>query len=426
MKNQERLSQPIKLWFFSPFFYPETISTGKYNTILSQALAERGVEVNVVASHPFYPNWKPARSNLGLAHTTVYRGGAWVRYPKSVLLRRLVLECWFCFHAIYRTWRDRQDLMTVIGIFPPSLFFLFIGMMIPRSAKKIGIVHDLQGRLGLTGPGVGQRILYQMVKAVEKNVFRSCDKLIFLSHSMAERASEEYGLKLEKVAVNYPFVTVNGENKDESNLAGLFVEGARHVVYSGALGKKQNSYRLYEFFRESALEFPDVHFHLFSGGPTFEELKKAHDSNSCGRIHFHDLVPESDLEELYARSTLQLIPQSDVSSSACLPSKLPNILACGCPVLAICEAGSELAGIVEQIKSSVVAHSWDTEVLLPKLRNALEMANSQSRESRRENAKNLLLDLFSLNALVDCILGQRREEAERCPVTAAAAPEASS
>ncbi|MGB8475721.1 MAG: hypothetical protein WCE61_16705, partial [Candidatus Acidiferrum sp.] len=61
MKNQERLSIPIKLWLFSPFFYPETISTGKYNTILSRALAERGVEVNVVTSHPFYPNWKPAR-----------------------------------------------------------------------------------------------------------------------------------------------------------------------------------------------------------------------------------------------------------------------------------------------------------------------------------------------------------------------------
>ena len=383
------------------------------------------MEVNVVASHPFYPNWKPARSNLTLAHMTVYRGGAWVRYPKSALLRRLVLELWFCFHAIYRTWISREDLMTAIGIFPPSLFFLFIGIMLPRSAKKIGIVHDLQGRLGLTGPGFGQRTLYKMVRVVEKNVFRSCDKLIFLSHSMAERASEEYGLELEKVAVNYPFVTVNGDSKDGTNLAGLFVEGAKHVVYSGALGKKQNSYRLYEFFRESAQELPDVHFHLFSGGPIFEELKMAHVPNSCGQIHFHDLVPESDLEELYARSTLQLIPQSEVSSSACLPSKLPNILACGCPVLAICEADSELARILQQTQSSVVAYSWAPEALLPKLRDALEMASSQTRENRRENAKNLLLNLFSLDALVDGILGPRQDEAERCRVTAAAAPEAS-
>lgn len=404
--------KPSKLLVFSPFFYPEVISTGKYNSILARALAERGVPIEVVTSHPFYPAWRPVRWSGEFDSFSVHRGGAWVRYPSSILLRRLVLELWFSYHAVCRAWVGREDLMTAVGVFPPSLFFVLLKILLPRSAKKIGIVHDLQGILGLSGSGFGQRLLYQVVRAVEKSAFRSCDKLIFLSHSMAKTAVKEYGLDAEKVMVCYPFVTVSGNRKEGANLVGLFPPEARHVVYSGALGKKQNSFRLYEFFRDCAPELPDVHFHFFSGGPIFEELKNAHNAAAVGRIHFHDLVKDVDLEELYARSTLQLIPQSEVGSNACLPSKLPNILAAGCAVLAICEQGSELAKIIEQSGTGIVAYSWERNALSAKLKEGLNMAKLRSHEQRRVHVRTLLSSDFSLEALVGAVLGEREGESK--------------
>jgi|HubBroStandDraft_6_1064221.scaffolds.fasta_scaffold01251_6 colanic acid biosynthesis glycosyl transferase WcaI len=415
-RRQKKGPKLCKLWVFSPFFYPEVISTGKYNSILVRSLAGRGASIEVVTSHPFYPAWRPVRCYGEFENFSVHRGGAWVRYPRSILLRRLILELWFSFHATYRAWVGREDLRTVVGVFPPSLFFVFMRFLLPPSAKKIGIVHDLQGILGLSGSGFGKRLLYRMVRAVEKKAFRSCDKLIFLSHSMAKTAAEEYGLDADKVIVRYPFATVSGSGRAGCNLAGLFPEDARHVVYSGALGKKQNSFLLYEFFRDCAPELPDVHFHLFSGGPMFEELKNAHNADPMERIHFHNLVNEVDLEELYARSTLQLIPQSEVSSNACLPSKLPNILATGCAVLAICERESELAQILQQTGTGIVAYSWEPSVLLGKLKEALNMAKLRSREQRRADVKNLLLNAFSLDALVGAVLCEKEDGTKLAPM----------
>jgi colanic acid biosynthesis glycosyl transferase WcaI len=409
IKSQKEGPKLCKLWVFSPFFYPEMISTGKYNSILVQALAERGAAIEVVTSHPFYPAWRPVRWYGEFEDSSVHRGGAWVRYPRSILLRRLILELWFSFYATYRAWVGREDLTTVVGVFPPSLFFVFMRLLLPLSARKIGIVHDLQGILGLSGSGFGKRLLYRIVRAVEKNAFRSCDKLIFLSHSMAKTAAEEYGLHTGKIAVCYPFATVSGSGRAGANLADLFPADARHVVYSGALGKKQNSFLLYKFFRDCAPKLPDVHFHLFSGGPMFEELKKLHNADPLERIHFHNLVNDVDLEELYARSTLQIIPQSEVGSNACLPSKLPNILATGCAVLAICERESELAQIIQQAGTGIVAYSWEPSVLSRKLKEALNMAKLRSREQRRADVKNLLLNEFSLDALVCAVLCERED-----------------
>ena len=173
------------LLLLSPFFYPDAISTGKYNSVLVQALVDCGVTVTVVCSHPFYPAWRPVRSADRLESVAIHRGGAWLRYPRSMILRRMVLEAWFALHAGWTTWRLRDGCSTAVAVFPPTLFFLIVIGLLPASAKKVGIVHDLQGVLGLSGGGWLKRALYRAVHAVEKRAFRSCDTLIVLSQSMA-------------------------------------------------------------------------------------------------------------------------------------------------------------------------------------------------------------------------------------------------
>jgi colanic acid biosynthesis glycosyl transferase WcaI len=396
----------VHLLLLSPFFYPDAISTGKYNSVLVQGLVNRGVDVTVVCSHPFYPAWKPVRSADRLENVAIHRGGAGVRYPRSMILRRLVLEAWFAWHAGWTTWRLRDGCSTAVAVFPPTLFFLIVMGLLPASARKIGIVHDLQGVLGLSGGGWLKRALYRAVHAVEKRAFRSCDTLIVLSQSMAARIVDEYKLPSHRVVVRYPFVTVKSAIRFGTKLAGQFPEGFQHVVYSGALGMKQNPYGLFDFFRAAVSEFPGVHFHLFSDGPIFEELRKRHLAQPVDRISFNGLVSEADLEELYARSDVQLIPQLEHTSEACLPSKLPNILAMGCAVLAICPTETELAQILQQTGCGVAAESWDLDVLMQKLSQVLDQDKSQSRQQRQALAAPLLKTEFSLEPLIDAVLSR--------------------
>jgi colanic acid biosynthesis glycosyl transferase WcaI len=391
--------------FLSPFFHPEVISTGKYNTLLVQALVQRGHEVNVVASHPIYPTWKPHRSSHLLEGVTVHRGGAWVRYAKSIAPRRLTLELWFAWHSICKAWVLRKDVSLVIAVFPPSLFFVLVHLLLPRNVVRIGIVHDLQGLLGLSRPGLLTRLLYRLVHTVEKCAFSWCDKLILLSRSMARTAIQEFGLDSRKVAVCYPFVTLKDEVLGEPKLAHMFPEGFPHVVYSGALGKKQNSIGLLEFFRVAARERPDAQFHFVSDGPAFEELRRLHAARPVDRIHFHNLVAEADLQELYTRSTVQVIPLLDLGSNACLPSKLPNVLATGCAVLAICQKGSELDQLVTETGAGIAVRSWEPEALVDALRGVLRQADRQHRRERQALVGKLLNTEFSLDLLIQTICG---------------------
>jgi hypothetical protein len=124
------------------------------------------------------------------------------------------------------------------------------------------------------------------------------------------------------------------------------------------------------------------------------------------RISFNGLVSEADLEELYARSDVQLVPQLEHTSEACLPSKLPNILAMGCAVLAICPPETELSNILQQTACGVTADSWDLDGLMQKLRQVLDQAKSQSRQQRQALAAPLLETEFSLGPLIDTVLGQ--------------------
>ena len=64
-----------KAIFLSPFFYPEMISTGRYNTRLVMTMIARGVEVDVVTSYPMYPDWRPKYTQAIIDGAKIYRGG---------------------------------------------------------------------------------------------------------------------------------------------------------------------------------------------------------------------------------------------------------------------------------------------------------------------------------------------------------------
>ena len=388
----------------SPFFYPEVISTGKYNFALTQALHDAGASVQVVCFHPSYPSWKPSLCFEQLPDVPARRGGRWVRYPRHPLLRRLILELSFAWHAAVSVFRLRHEVDMAVLVFPPSLAALLTDALFPPSVRRIGIVHDLQGMLGLNDGTPMQRVLRRIVHAVEKRAFRSCDRLILLSQDMSAAAKTEFQLDQAKLQVCYPFVTIRNVAHIGSRLAHLFRPSAHHVVYSGALGEKQNSYELAGLFQKAAAALPEVHFHIFSGGPVYNALTAQNSQRSIANLHFHDLVKDSDLAELYSRSTVQVIPLLDLASYACLPSKLPNILAAGCPVLAICNQQSELARLLQLTSSAVVTPSWNPSQFIESVRQALTVAHSSTHELRKSQAQPLLSSYFNLGTLVSAVL----------------------
>jgi colanic acid biosynthesis glycosyl transferase WcaI len=389
----------------SPFFFPEQISTGKYNTALVQALYKRGCEVTVLCSHPLYPQWKPRLAERELSGIRTVRGGSWMRYPTSATLRRLMLEAWFALHVLRHVLRFRGRVDVVVVVFPPSSFFAFATRLLGKRPRRVGIVHDLQGVHAVaSSQSVLAKALRWAIGIVECHAFAACDKLVVLSKAMAAEIVRNGYAAANNVKVCYPFTTIDRNKPLGKALIEVLPCGPLHVVYAGALGRKQHPLGLLSVMAGAAHRMPEARFHIFSEGPYFEDLRKRPGSGSVRNLHFHPLVSEDALEELYVRSDIHIIPQASGTESASMPSKLPNIVISGRPVLVICDEDSELAEIVGQYDLGVVAPMWDPEMIAKRLdhfvRNELAAWKSRADSRLRREA----VGSFSLDKLINEVL----------------------
>ncbi len=400
----------MKVLLLSPFFFPEQISTGKYNTYLAEALVAAGHDVTVFASHPIYPNWVAEISNATLPGVNIIRGGGWINYPRSAMLRRAILEIWYAGFALtnYFKLQSRPDI--VIPIFPPSLFFMLLDWLMPRSVCRVGIVHDLQGVYATRMSGRISRLINGAIHYVEKKCFSACSRLIFSSASMANRAIIEYQLNTEICTVCYPFVAIQSAVQDGVALANVLLPDTFNVVYSGALGEKQNPDSLFAFMNEIAGAQSNVTCHIFSAGPLFERLRLDNRGSAKCKVQFHDLVPAEHLTELYARSDVQIIPQAFDTSEGSLPSKLPNLLAAGVPVFAICEPGSELGILVTEASAGEVAYTWDVAELAGLFESYRPTLVAESKSDRRIRLQAFVKSKFSIDSLIENVLVATRNK----------------
>lgn len=385
----------------SPFFYPELISTGKYNTLLARGLKEAGAEVAVACSHPLYPEWRPVLTGAEMPGVATLRGGGRIRYPRHPILRRAVLEVWYFFHACISVFPLRSRIDAVVAVFPPNLFFLGVSALLNRRVRRIGVVHDLQGVHAQSHRSFLARAIQRVIMAVERATFNACDTVLVLSEAMASQVTGIYGLERSKVRICYPFVNLPAASTVGGRLLPVFPQGKVHVVYSGAIGDKQNPTGLTAIIEKVTADLPDVHVHIFSEGPFFAQMKARLESRQIRNLSFHGFVPEEDLCELYERSDVQLVPQAPGTEHGSMPSKLPNILYSGKAILAICDGQSELAQIVNRFEAGVCVDSWEPGTVSAALSQLLE-AGTETVAAARDRSQ--VRKLFSIDAVVAAIL----------------------
>ena len=400
LNNISDPSKVRKILFLSPFFYPEQISTGKYNSFLVDKLLSNTFEVDVVALYPFYPDWVVTKIVEPFRNANIFRFGAHVSFPKSQVIRRIVLELMYSYYVIKFLLKTKKKYDIVMPVFPPVLFMMFAFLFL-KWGSIVGIVHDVQGIMANTEKKFSRRFSASIMGFVEKLVYRKCNKLVCLSHSMKDAVIQKYGVMEEQCEVFYPFVSAsNAINAEKiSGLREIFDVGIKHIVYSGALGEKQQPFELYEFFLKLSSASENVKCHIFSRGPIFNELLNR-SRESKGGVYFHDLVSEKDLDSLFYNSTVQVIPQSPGTGAGAFPSKLPNLLAHGVPVFAICDKGSELDIVLGKVSSAKATYSWDVGDMEMAMYDFLERIDGLTHEEMYLENKSAILKEFDVDRFI--------------------------
>jgi hypothetical protein len=381
----------------SPFFFPELISTGKFNADMIIALRDQGHHVKVLCFHPFYPKWKTEISEEKLVDIEIIRGGKNNIYTQKNILRRLFLELSFAFFIFRKIFKHQKNIDIIIPVFPPSFAFYVVLPFLREGIEKVGIIHDLQEVYSKNKKGILYKWISKIIHHIEKKGFKACNKVIFLSEEMKNVAQVSYQLNVSKLNVQYPFATINtNKNEKQNALEEVLPESTKHVVYSGALGEKQNPIELYNVFNYCSEKLPELRFHVFSQGSRFEELKR---NNENKKIKFHDLVAKENIEELYQRSFIQFIPQSPGTSKGSLPSKLPNLLASKCNIICITDSGSDIDILFKKHQLKKAITTWNNVLILNSIE---EFLHEKTLDYTKQNE--ISDKLFNINSMINSIL----------------------
>jgi len=110
------------------------------------------------------------------------------------------------------------------------------------------------------------------------------------------------------------------------------------------------------------------------------------------------LVKKEDIQELYSRSSIQIVPQLPNTSNGSLPSKIPNILVSGTKVLVITDKNSELELLFKKYNLQKVITSWDKRVIELSIRELLDQKIDLNTQ------KTIAQKLFNINSLIGKVI----------------------
>lgn len=374
--------QYVKITVWGINYDPEPTGIGPFSTDLCVFLAERGHEVTMISTFPYYPWWKKPADARGKLHqrselkgVVVHRCWHWVPAKPSTL-KRLIHEMSFLFTSTVAALCLRKpDVFVVIS--PP--LFLGIGAFIAsRLLRRPFVFHvqDLQPDaalgLGMIKPGPSVQALF----VLEKWSYRAASLVSGISQGMLDAYARK-GVPAEKI-VMFPNWIPDGSAANAGRNKGASFRAANAialdtplVAYSGNVGMKQGLEVVVEAgalaqkrSREKAAATRLIHWAICGEGAAKPALEARIKSEAVPGVGLYPLQPDDLYHALLGEADLCLITQQRGSGQFFFPSKLLSILQYGRPVLAVADESSELARAVHQGQFGKVVPPGDAETLL--------------------------------------------------------------
>jgi colanic acid biosynthesis glycosyl transferase WcaI len=344
----------LKILVCSQNHAPELIGIGKYTGELVSWLADRGNDVRVVASPPYYPAWRLEdgfRNFYGRERrsgATVYRCPLWVPARQGGIHRILHLLSFALSSFPVTLWQGlvwRPDL--VISVEPP-LFTAPAAWLAARLAGAKGWLHvqdfevDAAFELGLVRPGPVRRL----ATALERLMLDRFDRVSSISIKMLERLRDK-GVAEERISFlpNWVDADVIYPLSGPSSLrAELGIPSDKIVaLYSGNMGAKHGLEMLVR--AAQLLEHRSDILFVFAGDGSARPAFEA-ELGPLPNVRFLPLQPADRLNDLLNLADMHLLPQRRETADLVMPSKLTGMMASGRPVVAGADTGTQIATAV--------------------------------------------------------------------------------
>jgi colanic acid biosynthesis glycosyl transferase WcaI len=344
-----------------PHFEPDLhAATGEVMTKLVMSMVERGHQVDVVTSLPWYkdhdvePEWrgrpvKREQTEWG----TISRAWPFPTDKSKITSRALGFAGFTGLVTACALALPKPDV--VMGMSPP----IFLGDSAWAVAKRHGIpfVFNVQDIFPDVAVDLGALTNTKVIKVAAKheaNLYSRADAVTVLSNDQQDNVMGKLPLDQgDKVRIIHNFadterIRPTGKDTPYRHKHGL--GGKTVIMYSGNVGLSQ-SFDLVQAAAEHFKSRPDIHFVINGEGAARPEV----DSWAANYLNVtvSDFTPREKVGEVLGAADLHLVLLKKGLAKSSTPSKLYGILAAGRPVLASIDSGSEVANTIDKAGAGV-------------------------------------------------------------------------
>jgi colanic acid biosynthesis glycosyl transferase WcaI len=348
---------------------PEPTGIAPYTSGMTEHLAARGDEVELITAFPHYPEWRFTAGTPAWRERSV-QGGVAVTRVRHVLpkrgsaLSRVLSEASFGVRALFSRWGSPD----VVVLVSPALFAS--AMVLPRLLIQrlpfVVWVQDLYG-LGVQETGRGGR-LGGLVARLEGWVLRRADAVVVIHEQMAA-AVERLGVAPENLTVvrNWTHIET-GARRDRAVVRARFGWRPEEtvVLHTGNMGAKQDLRNVVEAAREADRLQAPVRFVLMGDGVERPVVEAA--ATGVTRVQLLPSQPSEEYQSILQAADVLLVNEHPGVREMALPSKLTSYFASGRPVLAASNDDGATAAELRRAAAGVLVAPGRPEELLHAVR----------------------------------------------------------
>ncbi|MGB6192025.1 MAG: glycosyltransferase family 4 protein [Terracidiphilus sp.] len=371
----DRVCSKHRVWVISELYYPELTSTGYFLTGIAEGLAET-CAVSVLCGQPSY--WLRGVR----APTREERNGVQIRrcwattFNKNKaafkVVNMLTISTSILLNAIGRI--RRNDTVIVVTN-PPLLPYLVALACRAKRARLVLLVHDVYPeilvQLGLLKP---KSVFIKAMNVVSSWLYRSSAQVLVIGRDMRDLIAKKlppHGLGNITIAPNWADTRATfPKSRDDSNLlTSLGIDNKFVVQFWGNMGRPHCVEDIVQAAELLAAE-PGIHFLLIGWGTRKPWVVAEQKRRSLVNMTILDPLPREQSCEVQNACDLAINTLSSGMTGISVPSRSYNAMAAAKPILAVCDADSELSRMVREEDIGWVIPPGRPDLLAAALREA--------------------------------------------------------
>ena len=394
----------MKLLLLCPHFEPDLhAATGEVMTKLVHALADRGHEVDVVTSLPWYRGhrvhdewrgrpWRVHRAD----HGRVIRVWPFPVDKNNIPARAVGFGGFTSLATGAALTLGRPDVVMAMS---PPIFLGDAGWLVARRWRVPFVfnVQDIFPDVAVDLGALNNERVIELARRHERSVYRRADAVSVLSTDQERNvAAKMVAGDRHKVRIIPNFADtdrVRVVDNDTPYRAANGLGDRLVVMYSGNVGLSQS----FDLVRAAADHFADradLHFVINGEGAARDEVDRW--AQVRPNVTTTDFAPRDQVSDTLGAADLHLILLKAGLARSSTPSKLYGILAAARPVLASIDVDSDVARIVTDADAGLVVPPDDPPAFIA----ALEQLVADRGDLRRRgaNGRAVLDERFTVDA----------------------------